>query len=254
MEQVLDWLDGVDRISAGLLFVCGTLAFLLSTISGGGGSLILVPVLNAWIGAGSTAPVLNLGAFIGRPARLLLFWKNIQWKVAVFYVPSAILGTWLGAYLFSNVRLEVLQVLIGLFLISTIFQYRFGKRAKSFAVSLWYFIPLGFLVAFLGTLIGALGPILNPFYLNLGLDKEDLIATKTFNSFLIGLFQVGSYSFFGLLYGQLWIYGVILGLGAILGNIIGKRFLVTMKSETFRKWLIGIMVISGVMMILKNIL
>lgn len=86
----------------------------------------------------------------------------------------------------------------------------------------WYFIPLGSSVSILGTIIGALGPVLNPFYLNSGLDKEDLIATKTANSFFRGIAQ-SSYSFFGLLDKELWVYGIFLGLGATAGNIIGKN-------------------------------
>jgi hypothetical protein len=114
---------------------------------------------------------------------------------------------------------------------------------------LWYFMPLGFDVSICGTIIGALGPVLNPFYLNLGLDKEDLIATKTANSFLMGVSQISSYTFFGLLHHKLWVYGITLGLGATVGNIIGKRFLSQMKSITFRRLLIVLMVVSGILLI-----
>lgn len=232
-----------------LLFVLGIAAFTLSTVSGGGGSLVLVPVLNWLIGVGQTAPVLNLGTFIGRPSRLFIFWKHINWTVCLYYAPAAIAGAWLGAWLFNHFRMEWLQIIVGLFLISTIWQYKFGKEEKSFDMKHWYFIPLGLVVSILGTIIGALGPVLNPFYLNLGLDKEELIATKTANSFLMGLSQIGSYSFFGLLHDQMWMYGVALGLGATLGNLIGKKFLSKMKSSTYRKLVITLMVLSGILLI-----
>ncbi len=246
-----------DFLIVALIFVFGIAAFILSTISGGGGALVLVPVLNWLIGVGSTAPVLNLGSFLGRPARLVIFWKHIQWRVCLYYAPAAIVGAVIGSWLFSSFRIEWLQVVVGLFLISTVWQYSFGKKEKSFNVKLWYFAPIGLLVSVLGTIIGALGPILNPFYLNYGLEKEELIATKTANSFLMGISQISSYAFFGLLHHQLWVYGIALGMGATVGNIVGKRFLSKMKSSTFRKWLIGLMVVSGVMLIygvLKNYL
>lgn len=231
------------------LFVFGIVAFVISTISGGGGALVLVPFLNWMIGVSHTAPVLNLGTFLGRPARLIIFWKHIQWKVCLYYAPAAIIGAWLASWLFSNFKIAWLQILVGLFLISTVWQYRFGKKERSFNMRLWYFILLGFIVSIFGTIIGALGPVLNPFYLNLGLDKEDLIATKTANSFLMGLSQISGYTFFGLLHNELWLYGLALGGGAIVGNIIGKNFLSKMKSSTFRIFVIAIMVISGVMLI-----
>ncbi len=236
------------------LFLIGTGAFLLSSISGGGGALVLVPVVNIMLGPSQTAPILNLGTLLGRPSRLIIFWKHIQWKICFYYVPFALIGSVLGAYLFQEMNLGFLQILVGLFLVSTLWQFRFGKKKASFLMKLSYFPPLAFLVSLLGTLIGAMGPILNPFYLNLGLDKEDLIATKTANSFFMGLAQVGAYSFFGSLNPKLWVYGLCLGLGATLGNILGKRFLGNMSSKTFRKWVVWVMAISGFVLVLNQIL
>ena len=64
-----------------ILILIGIIAFIISTISGGGGALILVPALNYLIGVTKTAPVLNLGTFLGRPARLYIFRNHINWKV-----------------------------------------------------------------------------------------------------------------------------------------------------------------------------
>ncbi len=236
-----------------IMFLAGMISFTISTISGGGGALILVPLLNFLVGTSKTAPIINLGTFIGRPTRLILFWKYINWSVFWYYVPAAMLGAWLAGWFFTKAESAVLQILVGIFLISTVFQYKFGKKERSFPVKLWFFIPLGFIVAILGTIIGGLGPILNPFYLNLGLDKEELIATKTVNSFFLGISQISSYAFFGLLYNELWIYGLALGTGTIFGNIIGKKFLAKMKSSTFRKLLIIFMVLSGFLLIYNQL-
>ncbi|HLS29680.1 MAG TPA: sulfite exporter TauE/SafE family protein [Flavobacteriaceae bacterium] len=253
MELLQTIFDQANWGIISLLLIFGTGAFILSTISGGGGSLVLVPVLNWLLGVTKTAPVLNLGTFLGRPARLIIFWKHIKWKVCLYYAPAAIIGAWLGAWTFSNFKAEWLQIVVGIFLISTVWQYRFGKKKKSFEMRLWYFIPLGLLVSIFGTIIGALGPVLNPFYLNLGLDKEDLIATKTANSFLMGMSQIGSYTFFGLLHNEMWLYGIALGLGATVGNVIGKKFLSKMKSSTFRVFVIILMVISGFLLIYRQL-
>lgn len=234
------------------LFLLGIIAFLFSILAGGGGALLLVPVLNWLIGTHHTAPVLNLGTFIGRPSRLIIFWKHIHWKVCLYYAPAAILGAWLGGFLFSRSNISLLQILVGIFLISVIFQYRFGKKERSFPMRISYFAPLGIGVSVLSTLIGALGPVLNPFYLNYGLEKEDLIATKTANSFFMGISQIGSYAFFGLLEGRYWVYGLALGLGATLGNILGKKVLAQMSGSLFRKFLLAFMVISGVLLIYKS--
>lgn len=245
--------ETVEIWLAVLLFSLGAVAFTLSTISGGGGAMMQIPVLNVLLGTSQTAPVLNLGAFISRPSRVILFWKHINWTVFWYFVPSAMLGAWLASWWFSKISIGWVQLIVGIFLVSTVFQYRFGKKRQSFKVRLWYFIPLGLLIAIVGTFTGGMGPVLNPFLLNIGIDKGALVGTKGAQSFFLGLTQIGGYTYFGLLTPELWWYGAALGLGASLGNYFGKRILNKMSSTTFRKWVILVMVISGILLIVKAV-
>lgn len=235
------------------LFLAGMVAFIISTVSGGGGAILLIPTTSWMIGAAFTPPVINLATLLSNTSRLYLFWSDIDWSLTKYYVPSAIVGAWLAALVFSRLDANWIQLLVGAFLVSTIFQYKFGKVSKTFNMPKVGFIPLGFIIAFMSTLVGGLGPILNPFYMNAGLEKESLIATKTANSFFVGMVQISSYAFFGILTVNLWVYGLVLGLGAVVGNIIGKRFLAGMSIGQFRIMLLILMVISGLIMILRNI-
>lgn len=233
------------------LFLAGAVAYALSLLTGGGGSLLLVPVANATIGINATAPVINLGALVGRPARLVLFWRSIHWRLVAFYAPAAVLGAVMSGYFFSRTQLDWLHLGIGVFLISTVFQFRMGEIKQSFPMPLWGFAPLGLLVSMIGTLVGAIGPVLNPFYINAGLDKHQLTGTKTMNSFLMGLSQITSYTLFGLLTPTLWAYGLTLGAGAVVGNLVGKRWLDCISDVRFKQGLVVFMVFSGVLMVSK---
>ena len=236
-----------------IIAIAGFVAYIISTVGGGGGALILVPVLTFYLGAQAAAPVLSLGNTINRPVRLLLFWEYIDWSVAKYYIPGGIAGALLGAYLFATISVEALQIVIGLFLISTVFQYDFGRSERSFAVRRVYFLPLGFAVSIFSAIVGATGPVLNPFYLNYGLEKERMIATKTVNSFLVGLTKIGSYTFFGALTGRLWLYGIVIGVAAGLASYVGKQLLGQISSKTFRVLVIALMVISGFVMVYRQL-
>ena len=236
-----------------IIFLASLVAYVISTLSGGGGSLLLVPVISFFIGGKAAAPVINLGNLIGEPVRMVMFWKYIDWRVTKYYLPPAIIGAIAGSWVFANIRLQWLQIIVGLFLISTVFQYRFGKKKRSFRMKLSWFIPTGFFVAFFSTLIGAVGPVLNPFYLNYGLEKEKMIATKTINSFFVGLVQISGYTVLGSLKDNLWMYGVIVGIGASAGNWIGKVYLKKVSNSLFRKLIIAVMVVSGIVMIVKQV-
>ena len=236
-----------------VLTVAGFIAFVISTISGGGGSLILVPVVSFYLGAQAAAPVISLANTINRPVRLLIFWNDIDWSVSKYYIPGGILGALIGSYLFATINLAWLQVIIGLFLISTIFQYNFGKSKRSFPIKAFHFFPLGIAVSLFSALIGATGPVLNPFYLNYGLEKENLIGTKTVNSFLVGLTKIGSYTFFGALFGRLWLYGILIGAAAGLASYAGKKILGEISSQSFRYLVISLMVISGIVLVYRQL-
>lgn len=253
MSIVLDLLQAIPNWHLVGLFIAGMVAFIISTISGGGGAMLLIPVTSWMLGAAVAPPVINSATFMSNASRLYLFWHDIDWSLTKYYVPSATVGAWLAALVFSRLDADWIQLLVGVFLVSTIFQYKFGKVSKTFDMPKAGFIPLGFFIAFMSTLVGGLGPILNPFYMNAGLEKETLIATKTANSFFVGIIQISGYTFFGALTAKLWLYAFVLGLGAIIGNVIGKRFLAGMSISQFRVMLLILMVISGLIMIIRNI-
>jgi uncharacterized protein len=236
-----------------VVVVAAFVGYVISTIGGGGGSLLLVPVISFTLGARTVAPVLSLGEMLSRPVRLAIFWKDIDWRVAKYYMPGAMLGAFLGSYFFANVELAWLQVIVGVFLISTVFQYGFGEKERSFSMRPVYFLPLGLVVMSISAFVGATGPVENPFYLNYGLDKEAMIATKTANSFVAGLVQVGTYSFFGVLPRELWEYGIAIGIAAGVGSYLGKRLLVRMDSKTFRRIVVSVMVVSGIVLIYRQV-
>ncbi len=236
-----------------IYFFAGLVVFTLTTLTAGGGGLILVPVVNYIAGSGIAAPILNTGNLIGRPIRLILYWKHIDWKATIYYVPAALIGALVGALIFSSLKISWLQIFIGLFLVSTIWQFRWGKKKKSFRMKYPWLFPLGLLISILGTIVGGLGPVLNPFYLNLGISKESLIATKTANSFFMGLAQIGSYAWFGLMSGEIIYPAIALGLGISVGSYLGKALLKRLSDQSFRKWAIAFMVISGLLMIAQGV-
>lgn len=253
MLFVLELLQTIPTWHLVGLFIAGMVAFIISTISGGGGAMLLIPVTSSMVGTAIAPPVINVATFLSNASRLYLFWHDIDWSLTKYYVPSAIVGAWLAALVFSRLDAGWIQLLVGTFLVSTIFQYKFGKVSKTFDMPKVGFVPVGFVIAFMSTLVGGLGPILNPFYMNAGLEKEGLIATKTANSFFVGIVQIVSYTFFGILTVKIWAYGLVLGLGAVIGNIIGKRFLAGISISQFRIMLLILMVISGLIMIIRNI-
>jgi uncharacterized protein len=160
-----------------LLAAAGFVAWLVSTLAAGGGGMLLLPVVAYLIGPKAVAPVLALGSFFSGPARIFIFWRHIEWRIVRWYLPGAVCGGATGAWIFAQTEAQWLKIAIGLFLISTVIQFRLGEKQRSFPMKTWFFLPIGVVVALVSGIIGEAGPVLNPFYLNAGIEKERLIAT-----------------------------------------------------------------------------
>lgn len=231
------------------IVLAGFLSWLISTMAAGGGELIFISAVAYLLGAKAVAPVTALSNLFAAPSRVILFRKHIDWSIVRYFLLGAIPGGFIGAWLFTQTKVEWLQIFIALFLLTAPLQYRFGEREKSFQVHLQWFLPAGFLVAFFSGLIGGMGPVLNPLYLNYGTIKEEMVGTKSFNSFIMHLTKVGTYTAFGALKWEYLWYGISVGLIAIFANWLGRRWLGSISAERFRQLVIWLMVVSGAFMI-----
>lgn len=125
-----------------LLFVAGFTGWTISTFSGGAGSVVLLAAVTYFIRVKTIAPVITIASLIASPTRILVSWRLIEWPVVRWYLPGAICGAIVGSWIFTQAGAVWLSVIVGLFLISTPFQYRLGGRARSFPMRLPWFIPV----------------------------------------------------------------------------------------------------------------
>jgi uncharacterized membrane protein YfcA len=235
-----------------LLAASGFVAWIVSTIGGGGGAMLLLPLVGFVAGAQAVAPVTTLATLIAGSGRAFVFRRDIEWRVVGWALPGGAIGGLLGATAFSSTPADWLQIVIGLFLISTVFQYRLGARKRTFDVSLWWFFPAELLVGFLSGLIGTMGPVMNNLYLNAGIVKERMVGTKTAVSLPMHMVQLGTYSALGSMNGKLFLFGAAAGVGALASNWLARRFLREMRARDFRAIVVGFMALSGAVMIWRQ--
>ena len=116
------------------LSVVSFLAWIVSTLAGGGSPFVLMPMVNLLMGAEFVPPVITVGMFMGNAHRVLLFWQYINWELTLWYLPGAIAGAILGAYTFTQVHLDWLQLMIGVFLIVSAILFALEKRPDAHAL------------------------------------------------------------------------------------------------------------------------
>lgn len=199
------------------------------------------------------APIISIAALIANPSRAVIFRKHIDWQVMRFLLPGSIIGAVMGSWSLSQSNTQLIQVLLGLFLVTYVLQDKFSKAKLNIKMKLFWFFPLGVTVSFLSGLIGATGPVHNPFMLSYGLEKEYLVGTKAVNSLVMQLTKVISYGTFGALSVQVAGFGVALGLGGVAGVFLARKHLDSIETHRFRKYTLILMLISGIAMLYRSI-
>ncbi|WP_224410107.1 sulfite exporter TauE/SafE family protein [Oscillatoria salina] len=249
------FLDKVDlQVIAGLEPI-SILSWFVSTIAGGGSSLLLMPIIGLFLGAAAIAPVTTTGAILGNADRAFAYRKHINWGVILWEVPGAIFGSLMGAFILTKVRVEWIGVFVGIFLIVSALNYLLKEfrpketEAKGFHVRAWYFLPGGFVYSLLSGILGSMGPLLAPFYIGFGLQKEELLATQATARVVVHIVKIFSYAIFGILLTQHLIYGLFIGLAAIPGNWLGHLVLQRISENRFRQLVMIFVMFSGLLML-----
>jgi uncharacterized membrane protein YfcA len=227
------------------LFLAGFVCWTISTLSAGGGSVLIVAAITTLLPGHAIAPVVTMASIIGSPTRAILFARFIDWRVVRWYLPGATIGAIVGGLVFARAGNHLIQTFVGLFLISTVLQYRMGNRARSFQMRLAWFPPVSFVSGMTSAIVGASGLLANPFYLNYGMEKEAMLATRAVNSLAIQAVKIATYLAFGVLNWDLARHGLAAGSGAALAILVTRPWLRHLDGRRFRQFAVLVMLIAG---------
>ena len=248
--------DGIDIKAMIGLGPVSILSWFVSTIAGGGSSLLLMPIIGFFLGAAAIAPVTTVGGIFGNIERVIAYRNRIHWGIVLWEAPGAIVGSVIGAFTLAQIQVEWIGIFVALFLIGSALSY-FLKNLKpsseapkqQFLIQTWYFLPAGFIYAILSGIIGSMGSLLAPMYIGFGLQKEELLATQALTRAIIHIAKVFAYSFFGILVTQHIIYGLVTGLTAIPGNWLGHLALQRISEMQFRQLVMIFILVSGLIIL-----
>lgn len=236
----------------GLVFLAALAAFALSTVSGGGAGLLLLPVLARVLPTAAVPAALTVGTATSTVSKLLLFWRRVSWAITRRFVPGAVPGVLLGAFLLKYLNPLYLEVFIGLFLLSNVtilLRKADVDAAPAVPAGALKLAALGFMAGFLSGLTGAVGLLFNKFYFRYGLSRDEVIATRAANELLLHIIKLILYLSLGLLTGPAWQAGAVVAGGALLATAGTKRLLRYLPEDAFRRIGYAAMVLSGGLML-----
>jgi uncharacterized membrane protein YfcA len=216
------------------LFIIGMTATLTAAVSstlGLAGGLILLSVLTLFMDLQTAIPLHGFAQLCSNVGRVAHFHKYIDWKITSRFSLLILPGAYLGIKTANLLNKNFLAVLIGFIMIISVYK---KPSEHQWMKNTHFFTVLGFVSSFIGVIAGATGPMIVPFFMGIGLNKNQMVGTKAICQSLIQLVKLPAFSIFsGFILGNYLQYFGLFILAAIVGTFLGKKLIEKLSEDRY---------------------
>lgn len=231
-----------------VILALGLVAGVVGGVAGFGGSTILLPALVIGFGPKDAVPIMGIAGLLANLARVLVWWREVDWRAAFVYSVTGIPAVVLGARTFLALDARLVEALIGVFMLAMI-PIRRWFLARNFSIGLPGLAAAGIMVGYITGLVASTGPINTPFFLAFGLTKGAYIATEALGSMSVYAAKSAVFQRFGALPWDTFLRGVIVGVAMMLGAWFARGIVKRLEMHQFHAVMDALMLIAGLAMI-----
>ena len=245
-----------------ILIIVAFISSIISAIIGMGGGVTLLAVMAIYIPEGYTVVALH-GAIqlVSNITRTAVYREHVYHSIIKKFFIGIVPGLLCAALIIislinyfnlnsaNELKVDFLKPLIGMYIIW--FLYLKKKRKIN---SDKIFLLMGVLSGLVTVFIGAAGPLIAPFFINRGLTKENVVATKAACQAIghLGKMPIFIY-FFSLNYLHHWTLLLPLFLAVYCGTKIGKKYLGKLSEQYFKKLFRVVLTIIAIRLIIEQL-
>lgn len=216
-----------------LVLSLGLGAGTLSGIVGFGASIMLMPALMLAFGPQEAVPIMAIAALLANLSRVLVWWREVDWRVNAYYCITAVPFAALGARTLLILDPSLVEgILGGMFLL--MIPARRWLTARGLRIKAWHLTLVGAAIGFLSGLVASTGPINTPFFLAYGLVKGAYLATEALGSMAIGITKAIVFRRFDALPLETVGRGLLVGASLMVGSRLAKGFVLRLDANQFR--------------------
>lgn len=216
-----------------VVLALGLFAGTLSGVVGFGASIMLMPVLMLAFGPQEAVPIMAIAALMANFSRVLVWWREVDWRANAYYCVTAIPMAALGARTLLVLDPRIVEGFLGgLFLL--MIPARRWLVARGMRIEAWHLTLVGAVIGFLSGMVASTGPINTPFFLAYGLVKGAYLATEALGSMAIGLTKAIVFQRFDALPLETVGQGLLIGTSLMAGSRLAKGFVLRLDAEQFR--------------------
>lgn len=228
------------------LIVCsvGLVAGVLGGVIGFGTTILLMPPLVHFYGPMQTVPIIALVAIVANFSRVVLWLREIDWRVCGVYSATAVPAVVLGAHTLVQFNARLIELMLGSFLLLMIPARRWLRR-QDFRPRLWHMALVGAGIGYLTGLVASTGAINTPFFLAFGLVKGAYIGTEAASSLTLFLAKGITFHQLGVIDSRAIAQGLLIGVFVLVGSTLSKRLVLQIPEHRFLQLMEGVMLVSG---------
>ena len=212
------------------LIVAGSfLAALVNAAFSAGGALIILAVTSFVLPVSAIVPIHSTLLIGSTSTRTLLFWRDIDWKIAGPFLVGSVFAVAIGSRIYVQLPDTFIATALSAVMLIAIWLPEVRWRPK--LRHPW--VAVGFIHSLLSTLF-AYGALLHAIILHTGLKKRQIVATMGASLTGMGLFKITGYALNGFDYVP---YMQTIGCAiaaAFLGTWVGRMVIDKISEELFR--------------------
>ncbi len=221
----------VSALAAAGLVALSLFTSALTAAAGIGGGLVLLSVLATFLPPVVVIPihgVVQLGSNAGRAALLR---QHIDRQILIPFALGSLLGIAVGAKLFVALPTPVLQIILGLFVLASVWL----PKLKASSIPNRGFAVVGIVGSFVTMFVGATGPFVASFITPERLERHAVVATHAACMTLQHSLKVIAFGLLGFAFLP-WVPLLAAMIAAgFIGTILGRRLLDRLPHATFKR-------------------
>ncbi len=204
---------------------------IISAIIGMGGGILLLAIMTFFLPIQLAIPIHGIVQLVSNSSRVYLLRKHVRWKFFKYFV----VGLPIGASLSTVLLMKLLEKEHIYILLVSLIAYALFKPKKlpelKVKPPLWIFIGIGTGIS--AILVGAVGPLIAPFFLRSDFTKEEIISTKAVMQTSAHLIKIPAFLFLEFNYSEYISLTVLMGISAIIGTKLGVLVLDKVDNKLF---------------------
>jgi uncharacterized membrane protein YfcA len=199
------------------------------------GGITLLAVMLLFLEPLVAIPLHGVVQLLSNGSRALIQRRHLRWDVAGWYAVLLLPSGFVGLALARALPPGAIRALIGVFVLVATWRPAWlwvGARAEG-GDPRRRFLVLGGVVGVLNVTIGATGPLIAPFFLDIGLSRFALIGTKAVCQALGHLAKIGVFGVSGFAFGSYAALLLLLCAVVPFGTWVGSRILERTSERAF---------------------